>query len=468
MIQASSTIDSVISMLSCAKSGIHFSVIFEDLHEDAVLKRIKIFKPDIFITRVSTIYKKIKKKSKLNCINFKNINYFKETHSKTKINFVNSDHNLFSLFTSGSTGEPKAITHSTGGYMVYSVLTCKKQFGINEQSSILTASDAGWINGHTYSLFGPLSEGARTILIEKPINLLDKNLMKKILKLKITILYLPVTLIRIMRSFYGRIKFKSKDLITLGSMGEPLAPEIGKWFGRAFGNKKSIINTYFQTETGGIILSPKYSDNNNKIPYGSVGKPVSSKIQINKIKNEKKEIKIITPWPGCMKSVLNNNKNNNKYWDKDGFFCLFDLATKRNGNYFIHGRTDDVINIRGHRIASGEIESLLLEIGDIKECSAIAVEDNLGGNTLYIFLVSNKNVNNLIEKKIINNFGKYALPKKIVYLENLPKTKSGKILRRLLRDMSQSPYKKNYGDLTTISNVKIIEDINSRLIYGQN
>ncbi len=463
MIQASSTIDSVVAMLACAKSGIHFSVIFEDLHVEAILKRINIFKPDIFITRVSHNCKKLKKKISLECLTFKKINYFKDTNEKNKIKFVNSDQDLFTLFTSGSTGEPKGITHSTGGYLVYSVFTCIKQFGINRNSNILTASDAGWINGHTYALFGPLSLGAKTLLIEKPIDLIDKALMKKILKINITILYLPVTLIRIMKSLYGKVKFKSRKLITLGSMGEPLAPEIAKWFGETFSNKMSIINTYFQTETGGIIISPKFSDTNKKIPYGSVGRPVSKKIHINKIQHEKKEIKIINSWPGCMKYAV-NKKANNKYWDKDGFFNLFDLASKHKNNYFIHGRTDDVINIRGHKISSGEVESVLLEISDIRECSAIAVRDRIAGNILYIYLSSKKNVNKLIEKKIINNFGKYALPKKIIYLKDLPKTKSGKILRRLLRYLSLDLKKKNYGDITTILDLKVIDEIENKLI----
>ncbi len=345
--------------------------------------------------------------------------------------------------------------------MLQTKLTCQYQFGMKENSIVLTASDAGWINGHTYSLFGPLLFGSTTILIEKPISLIDINLFKKILKLKTSIVYLPVTLIRLIKSLNKNFKINKKYIKTLGSMGEPLAPSVANWFAKEFLKKnKAIVNTYFQTETGGIICSPRYNENVNQAPHGSVGKPFSKYLRLNKLDDKKvQEVKIITPWPGMMKNVINGKLEWSKYWDKDGNFKLFDLATKRKQNIYIHGRNDDVVNIRGHRIGSEEIESTLLKIKKISECCVITLNDNIEGSKIYLFVVSKLNLDNQIENLIISNFGTFAIPKKIFYVEQIPKTRSGKILRRLLRNIVLNPDLNNYGDTTTILNMNSLKKI---------
>ena len=262
MIHASASIDSAVLMLASAKLGLHFSVIFEELEASGIKNRIKLFKPNIFFSRLTEnfFFKKMGFKT-LNKIKFvygehlSKILNDKKNSLRIKNKIINSTSSLFTLFTSGSTGAPKGITHSTGGYLLYSKLTCQNQFGMNENSIVLTASDAGWINGHTYSLFGPLSIGATTVLIEKPISLIDIKFFKKILKLKINIIYLPVTLIRLIKSLNKNFTINKKYIKTLGSMGEPLAPSVAKWFSSKFLNKnRAIVNTYFQTETGGVIV----------------------------------------------------------------------------------------------------------------------------------------------------------------------------------------------------------------------
>ncbi len=476
MIHSSATIESAISMLACAKLGIHFSVIFEELEEAAIIKRIKLFNPDIIFTRQKSKDFKLKYKNIFK-IHKKKI-FFSEKlkDNKIKLHSLNLENksfksmrNFFTLFTSGSTGVPKGVTHSTGGYLVYAKLTCQKQFGLNDKSIILTASDAGWINGHTYALFGPLSCGATTILLQSPMLLLDKQILKKVLSLKITILYLPVTIIRLMKTLYNKQKFLNHSIKTFGSMGEPLAPSVGSWYVNFFGKKNNaIVNTFFQTETGGIICSPKFDSTKQKFPHGSVGAPVTSYLKIDKLyKNKKKEFKINNSWPGCMKNILNGKKEWQKYWDKEGTFRLFDLATKVKNNIFIHGRVDDVINIRGHRIGSEEIESVVLKLKDISECCSVAVTDNLEGNKICLFLVSKKNVDNQIEDKINANFGNFAIPKKIYYVSELPKTRSGKILRRLVRSILIDPRKKHYGDVTTILNKNVIKELRKIILKNE-
>jgi acetyl-CoA synthetase len=338
---------------------------------------------------------------------------------------------------------------------------------MNQNSIVVTASDAGWLNGHTYALFGPLSLGATTVLIQKPIMLLDEKLLRKILHLKVSILYLPVTLIRMMKSIFNKSKFQTKNLKTLGSMGEHIAPSVAQWFAEHFTNKSnSIVNAYYQTENGAIISSPTFKEKIFQAPHGSAGKPATKFIKTNKLfTNKKEEMKILTPWPGNMKKIINGNKEWKKYWDSNGNFRMFDLATKKSGNLFIHGRVDDVINIRGHRIGSEEIESITLKIKEVFECCAISINDDIEGHVIYLFIVSNeKNLNEKIFKNIVSNFGAFALPKKIYYIKELPKTRSGKILRRLLRSVLLDPYSKEHSDLTMMLNKKVLIDIKEKII----
>ena len=252
-------------------------------------------------------------------------------------------------------------------------------------------------------------------------------------------------------------------------MGEHIAPSVAEWFANNFTHKnKPIINAYYQTENGAIIASPTYKQKASKVPHGSAGQLASKYLKINKLyKNKKKELKILTPWPGCMKSILNGKKEWKKYWDKSNNFRMFDLATIKNKNIFIHGRTDDVINIRGHRIGSEEIESVVLKIREIYECCAISVVDKIEGHVIYLFVVSKDNkLNSAISEKIVSNFGAFALPKEIYYIKELPKTRSGKILRRLLRSILIDTSSKNYGDLSTMLNIKVIKEIKQKILQN--
>lgn len=486
LIHSSASIESAVSMLSCAKLGIFQSVIFEDLNKEAIETRIKLFKPDLIISRdiYSNIKKKFKKyllkklpffiftKNEKNEKNIFSINLKLLLKKKSKfINFkpVKSNSFFFSLFTSGSTGEPKGIIHSFGGYLMYAKYTCKNFLGIKNKSVILTASDAAWINGHTYSLYGPLSIGATTILLENPNLLLNFNFLKKILlDHKVNVLYLPVTLIRMMKAIFGKKKIKENSIQTIGSMGEPLAPKVGHWFAN-FINKKnnSIVNTYFQTETGGILSAPKYNSNCKINPHGSVGF-INKKVGmfISKQSNKLGEILVKYPWPGCMINVLNSNFVWNKYWNENGYFKMFDTGKIENKNLFILGRNDDVINIRGHRIGSGEIESIILKIDLIHEACAIDIPSDLEGNQLILILTAKKTKNliNKVNHQIVNFFGNYALPKKIYFVNNLPKTKSGKILRRVIRKILINNGK-NIGDISTINDKQNLDKIKKLIIH---
>jgi len=472
-IHSSANLCSTITMLSCAKMGLTHAVLFDDLPKEAIKVRLKLLKSKILITSTDdkNFLLKIKplerelgltiirfKESHINNNPFTFENFLKNKNFKKKnYNYkeVNSNKALFVLFTSGSTGVPKGIIHSSGGYLIYSKLTCQKQFGIKKKTIILTASDAGWINGHTYALYGPLSLGATTIIIEKPLDLIRVKVIKKILvNFKVNILYLPVTLIRLMKGILTK-KIYSKYLEVLGSMGEPLSRHVAIWFGKAFSNNYlPIVNTYFQTETGGIMASPKFSYKKKFKSYGTVGKPLGQFLNIF-LEKKNKEVKVGSPWPGCMIKIINGKNIWESYFDNKGNFRLFDHGEfNKEKNLIVNGRIDDVINIRGHRVGSGEIESILLKNKKIKEACAIAVDDEIEAKKIIIFVSLNKTINKTtIENIIINNFGTFLKPKSIFIVPELPKTRSGKILRRVLRQIYLDPKDNNFGDLSTVLNI---------------
>ena len=487
LIHSSASIESAVTMLASANVGIHFSVVFEDLPEKALDIRIKLIKPDLIITRSAekcnfflkslnknglkkSIVLNTKKKFKNKRIKFYD---FKNLNLKNNLNVFksfNSNRLLFTLFTSGSTGEPKGIQHSSGGYLLYSKFSSIVKFGMNKNSIVLTASDAGWINGHTYALFSPLSLGATTLLVETPITLLDYNFLIKILRIyKVTILYMPVTLIRLLKGLIPKNKkFYNHSLKAIGSMGEPLAKSVSTWYSKFFfKNLRPVVNTYFQTETGGIISSPSYNQK-AEATFGTVGNNLTKFIKFLKPTKKKFDLSIKTPWPGCMVNVINGNKFWKQYWNKNNF-KLFDIGSFVNSNLVIHGRSDDVINIRGHRLGSGEVESKLLEIKEILEVCAVSSENYLEGSVLVLFITLKKKRTNkvllkdLISNKIYNYFGSYALPKDTIFVDELPKTRSGKILRRVLRNLYQNPKINSFGDLSTMININSIKKIKNIL-----
>lgn len=471
LLHTKASINSVISMLACLKIGIEFSVIFEELKSEAIKKRVNLFNPDIVISDNFQL-KNLRKKTDndFSFVSFKKIMKINSKIKSFKSLHFNSSKQIFTLFTSGSTGLPKGIVHSLGGYMVYSYFTSHKVFGLNKNSFILTASDAGWINGHTYALFGPLLCNSKTLIMEKPFMLLNENTINRILDLGITILYLPVTLIRILKSLDIKIK-NSKFLKNLGSMGEPLSNDVGYWFSKKFYlPKKNIINTYYQTENGGVISSFLHNSKFVANIHDSVGKSVSKYIKFNKLNNNNNEIKILTPWPGMMTKVLGKKEIYKSYFDNQTNYQMFDYATKVNNNIFIHGRSDDVINIRGHRIGSEELESVLLKNKNIVECSAISINDELEGSSFSLFVCKKKNKKistSVLDRLIINNFGSFAIPKSIYFVKELPKTRSGKIMRRVLRLIVNRDFSKlNNQDTSTMINSKIISEIKKVVING--
>tara|TARA_B100000886_G_scaffold294648_1_gene221185 strand:- start:1622 stop:3412 length:1791 start_codon:yes stop_codon:yes gene_type:complete len=466
-------------MVSTALSGKCHSVLFEDLSKDSIIKRIEIFNPSIIFIRDTVDEKKF-----LELKNYSNSNGLEiETYSdlfqnkiyKNNENIkceeldsflqlpntkVNANESLFCLFTSGSTGTPKAIWHSYGGYLLYSIYTFEKYFSnAGAKKSIFCGTDAAWINGHTYAVYGPLLNNTISIFIDNLSNLQNPQYLEEfIINSKLTFFYASVTLLRAIKSYASitkteKVSKKDTSLVGIGSCGEPLANDVALWAINFFNSKNDfVVNTYFQTETGGVIVAPDQDDPyiNDYSTVGIVKFPL--RIQIS---NEHNSLIIVNPWPGSFDFVLSDKKP--IYWTNDKKYILHDSGYKdQNSFLYIGGRTDDVINVSGHRISSAEIESASIAYDEaIMEAAAVGCSDPITGSKVVLFYVLNKQTsidNELLKVFIVNKLTPNHMPWKVIKIKCLPKTKSGKIARRLLRRVIDGNKPSNKEDLSTIIN----------------
>ena len=403
------------------------------------------------------------------------------------------DSSLFTLFTSGSTGTPKAITHNVKDYLDYAKYSTNYFFGINKRSTIFTAVDAGWINGHTYAFYGPLLLGAISIINENPILISMPELLAEYLaNLKVDCFYTSVTQFRLIKSVVKNeeriFDFTKKEihLERIGSCGEPLAHSVGEWASKFFSPKRlSIVNTYFQTETGGVLVAPRDEDGFNK-DYSCVGKPnndlginiaskLLSKSNLEKQGLDPNELLVCKKWKGIFKEIISDKES--KYFTEEGFFRLSDIGFfDEEGYLFIGGRSDDVINVSGHRISSSEIESVSLSFDKIIDACAVSIPDNLSGNRVILFINSSEkdlkilnNIKTELKQKIINDLSNFHLPKEIYFFKNLPKTKSGKMMRRIMRDLANKKSFDDSQDYSTLINMnKFLESRNNFIKYSEN
>ena len=383
---------------------------------------------------------------------------------------------MFILYTSGSTGKPKGVLHTTGGYLVYASLTHQYVFDYHDDDIYWCTADVGWVTGHSYIIYGPLCNGATTVMFEGVPNYPTASRFWEIVdKHKINILYTAPTAIRALMSEGNKFleNTSRKSLRILGSVGEPINPEAWRWYYEAAGNSQcSIVDTWWQTETGGILISPLVGAIDMK--PGSATLPFLG-IKPSIVDKDNQEIEgpgegslcIDISWPGQMRTVYGDHDRfidtyfkqySGRYFSGDG--CRRD----EDGYYWITGRMDDVINVSGHRLGTAEVESALVLHQDVSEAAVVGYPHDIKGQGLYAFVTLNKGTeqNEQLENDLLvwvkKEIGSIAKPDFIQFTNGLPKTRSGKIMRRILRKISTNDYT-NLGDISTLADPGVVDEL---------
>ena len=389
---------------------------------------------------------------------------------------MNAEDPLFILYTSGSTGTPKGVLHTTGGYLVYAAMTFKYVFDYQESDIYWCTADIGWITGHSYSIYGPLANGATTLLFEGVPNYPTAARMSEVIdKHAVTLLYTAPTAIRaLMAEGDESIKGTHRNsLRIMGSVGEPINPEAWEWYYHKMGNKRCpIVDTWWQTETGGILITPLPGVTDLK--PGSATRPFFG-IQPAIVDNEGNILEaaaagnlvILDSWPGQMRTLYGNHERFEKTYFSTfkGMYFSGDGARRdEDGDYWITGRVDDVLNVSGHRMGTAEIESALVSHPKIAEAAVVGVPHAIKGQGIYAYVTLNSGefsspelyaeVKQWVRKEI----GAIATPDILHWAEGLPKTRSGKIMRRILRKIATGE-SDQLGDTSTLSDPSVVEKL---------
>ena len=389
---------------------------------------------------------------------------------------MNAEDPLFILYTSGSTGKPKGVMHTTGGYIVYTSMTHEYIFNYELGDIYWCTADIGWITGHSYIIYGPLANGATTLMFEGVPNYPDFSRFWQVVdKYKVNIFYTAPTAIRaLMREGNDYVtKTDRSSLKLLGTVGEPINPEAWNWYFEVPGNSKSpIVDTWWQTETGGILISPQTGA--IELKPGSASKPFFG-IEPCIVDKDGNELEgecegmlcMKRSWPGQMRTVYGDHNRfietyfsqfDGKYFTGDG--CKRD----EDGYYWITGRVDDVIIVSGHNLGTAEIESAFVSHPKVAEAAVVGYPHDIKGNGLYCYVSLNageKKSDELIKdlkKTIREKIGPIATPDFIQIASGLPKTRSGKIMRRILRKIASNEFE-NLGDTTTLADPAVVQDL---------
>ncbi|WP_144891441.1 acetate--CoA ligase [Flavobacterium tiangeerense] len=386
---------------------------------------------------------------------------------------------LFILYTSGSTGKPKGMVHTTAGYMVYTAYTFKNVFNYEDNDIFWCTADIGWITGHSYILYGPLLNGATTVIFEGVPSYPDfSRFWQTIEKHKVTQFYTAPTAIRALakESIEFVQRYQLTSLKVIGSVGEPINEEAWHWYNNHVGDKKCpVVDTWWQTETGGIMISPIAFVTPTKPTYASLPLPGIQPVLMDEKRNEIEgnqvtgSLCIKFPWPGIARTIWGDHQ---RY--KDTYFSTFpgkyftgDGALRDEvGYYRITGRVDDVVIVSGHNLGTAPIEDAINEHPAVAESAIVGFPHDIKGNALYGFVIlketgeyrDRENLSKEINQHISDHIGPIAKLDKIQFVSGLPKTRSGKIMRRILRKIAEGDYS-NFGDTSTLLNPEIVDEI---------
>ena len=392
-----------------------------------------------------------------------------------------SEHPLFILYTSGTTAKPKGIFHTTGGYLTQASYTHRAVFDLKPETDIYwCTADVGWITGHSYVVYGPLINGATQVMYEGTPDTPHKGRMFEIIeKYKVTILYTAPTLIRTWMKWGDEFpnKFNLKSLRLLGSVGEPINPEAWMWYRDVIGgNNCPIVDTWWQTETGAIMISPLPGVTATK--PGSAMRPIPG-ISAKVVDDNAREVGnghggyliLDKPWPSMLRGVWGEpERYKETYWSRyEGIYFAGDGAKlDTDGAYWLLGRVDDVMNVSGHRISTTEVESALVSHEEVAEAAVVGANDAMTGQAIVAFVILRGGIDHTkgealitsLKAHVVKEIGAIARPRQILVVNELPKTRSGKIMRRLLRDVAEN---RAVGDSTTLADPNVMNLIKDGL-----
>ncbi len=488
--------EQIFAMLACAKIGAAHSVVYGGFSHEALAERINAANSRVVITadggfrrgKATKLKEIVNKAMELSptmevCITVKRTGeevYMENDRDywyhdlkalpiashKCDTEQMDAEDMLFLLYTSGSTGKPKGLVHTHGGYSVYTSTTHRMVFDIKPEDRWWCAADPGWITGHSYMVYGPLINGSTIFMYEgAPNHPYPDRWWRMIDKYGITVLYTSPTAIRgLMR--YGESWVNRHDISSLrllGSVGEPINPEAWRWYYNVVGNKNCpIMDTWWQTETGGFVITPLPV---TPLKPGSATKPFFGH-EVGVVDEEGKDVAvnevgalvIKNPWPGMARTIMGDDERyKDTYWakfQKQKYYHAGDSARKdEDGYYWIIGRSDDVIKVSGYRLGTAEIESAAVSHSDVAEAAAIALPHELKGSGIHVYVILKSGIEGTRElgKEILDHIAKVmgpiAKPEEIIFSESLPKTRSGKIMRRVLKARALG---ENEGDLSTL------------------
>lgn len=496
-------LEAAYAMLACARIGAVHSVVFGGFSPEAIRGRVEDCSPSLIVTADEGVRggKKIPLKANVDEALEKvtgevGVLVVKHTgadiawkdgrdvwyHEQAKTVMavcdpepMNAEDPLFILYTSGSTGKPKGVLHTTAGYLLYASMTHEYVFDIKEDDIYWCTADVGWITGHSYILYGPLANGATSLMFEGVPNYPDISRCWQVVdKHKVTIFYTAPTAIRaIMREGDAPVaKTSRKSLRLLGTVGEPINPEAWNWYYHIVGDKRCpIMDTWWQTETGGFLITPVPSTplkpGSATFPFLGV-QPAIVDENGNPLEGEAEgALCMLDSWPGQMRTVFGDHKRfketyfsqfPGKYFSGDG------ARRDKDGYYWITGRMDDVLNVSGHRLGTAEIESALVAHKNVAEAAVVGYPHEIKGQGIYCFVILNAGIegSDELKKELIQTvrkeIGPIASPDMLQWAPGLPKTRSGKIMRRILRKIACNDFE-NLGDTNTLTNPEVVQQL---------
>ena len=502
-----------ISMLACARIGAIHTVVFSGFSSKSLSDRVEDSQSKIIITadggyrKGKIINLKEIVDDEASSVQFvKNVIVYQRTGQKITLNqkdllwhevmqnssqecdaeILDSNDSLYILYTSGTTGKPKGVLHGIGGYLTHLHSTYKWAFDIKDDDVYFCTADIGWVTGHSYVVYGPLLHGATQVMYEGAPDHPDSSRMWDIIqKYGVTIFYTTPTALRMLMKFGDDIpnSFNLSTLRLLGTVGEPINPEVWKWYFNVIGKKKCpIIDTWWQTETGGMLISPLPGIETIPLKPGSATLPIPGlNIEVvdedgNEVEPETKGSLIIkNPWPGMLLGLWKDTeKYKDVYWSKfESLYYPGDYAIKDSDGYlWLLGRSDDVLKVAGHRIGTAELESSIVSHRDVAESAVCGIPDEVKGESIIAFVMLKENVNTTedelrseLRDTIRTQIGPIATPSQFYIVNKLPKTRSGKIMRRLLKAIAKN---EKIGDVSTLEDGAAVSEIQSAFQELQN